>query len=80
MAKKFGDWGNVVMNGNPRSPAVVCIETGQVFNYGIDAAKNFGQTSASHIYKCCRKEVETAFGFHWEYYFPQEDLTRADNG
>ncbi|MCR5321694.1 MAG: DUF2726 domain-containing protein [Lachnospiraceae bacterium] len=62
-----------------RSPAVVCIETGQVFNHGIDAAKNLGQTSASHIYKCCRKKVETAFGFHWKYYFPQEDLNRADN-
>ena len=66
-----------------RSPAVVCIETGEVFNHGIDAAKKFGGISASPIYKCCREEVETAFGYHWKYYIPQEipqeDLSRADH-
>ena len=62
-----------------RSPAVVCIETGQVFNRGIDAAKSIGQSSASQIYRCCRKEIKIAFGFHWKFYLPQEDSTRTNN-
>ena len=51
-----------------RSPAVVCIETGQVFNRGIDAAKSLGKNRASGIYKCCRNETQTAYGFHWMYH------------
>lgn len=50
-----------------RSPAVVCIESGEKFASGIDAAKKMGAKSASHIYKCCRNEVKTAYGYHWAY-------------
>lgn len=58
--------------GKKRSPAVVCIETRQVFGRGIEAAKSLGKTSASQIYKCCRKEINKAFGYHWKFYDPQE--------
>ena len=55
-----------------RSPAVVCIETGQVFSRGIDAAKSLGEASANRIYKCCRGETKTAFGYHWQFYSDSE--------
>lgn len=50
-----------------RSPAVICIETGQVFQSGIEAAKALGYDSASHIYKCCRNKANIAYGYHWKF-------------
>jgi hypothetical protein len=53
---------------NSRSFPVVCIETNEYFKTGLDAAKSLGKNSASSIYKSCRGEVKSAFGYHWEYY------------
>lgn len=50
-----------------RSPAVGCIETGIVYRSGLEAANSFGATNASLIYKCCRHQISTAYGYHWEY-------------
>ena len=50
-----------------RSPAVECIETDEVFASGLLAARKLGLKSASTIYKCCRGEIKTAYGYHWKY-------------
>lgn len=50
-----------------RSPAVICIETGQCFESGIKAAEYVGLKVANTIYKCCRGEAKTAKGYHWKY-------------
>lgn len=50
-----------------RSPAVKCIDTGEVFRCGADAARFYGGTNASSIYKCCRGLIKTAFGQHWSF-------------
>ena len=46
---------------------VRCIETGSVFKSTSEAAKVMGMKNSSHISACCRKERNTAGGFHWEY-------------
>lgn len=50
-----------------RSPAVICIETGQYFESGIKAAEFVGLKVPNTIYKCCRGESQTAKGYHWKY-------------
>lgn len=50
-----------------KSPSVICVETGQVFSYGMDAARFIGAKSASSIYACCRGKYKTAGGYHWKY-------------
>lgn len=51
-----------------RSPAVLCMETGESYKSGIEAALKMGKNSASRIYKCCRNEIDTAYGFHWSFW------------
>ncbi|MBQ7473260.1 MAG: zinc-ribbon domain-containing protein [Oscillospiraceae bacterium] len=48
-----------------RSPAVICVETGRVFESGLDAAKSLGYKNGSSIYRCCRGQSKTAHGYHW---------------
>ena len=60
-----------------RSPAVVCIETGKEFHSGIEAAISLGHKSASSIYKCCRGETKSAFGYKWA--FPKPSDNEKDN-
>ena len=50
-----------------RSPAVVCVETGEMFDSGISAAKKVGLLSPQSIYACCRGKARTAGGYHWKY-------------
>lgn len=50
-----------------RSPSVICIETGQVFENGTEAARYVGLKSSSTIYKCCKGESKTTGGYHWKY-------------
>lgn len=51
-----------------KSPAVICIETGKVFNHGTEASAFLGLKTAASIYKCCRGEIKSASGYHWKYY------------
>ena len=51
-----------------KSPAVICIETGKVFNHGTEASAFLGLKTAASIYKCCRGEIKTASGYHWKYF------------
>ena len=53
---------------NKRSPAVVCVETGQLFENSKSAAEFFGIKQSAAIYACCRGKVKTVGGYHWEYY------------
>ena len=51
-----------------RSHAVMCIETGKIYDSGIKAAKELGLKNSASIYKCCRGEQKTTAGLHWNYY------------
>lgn len=51
-----------------RSPAVVCVETGEVFENGESAARFLGLKGTGTIYKCCRGEQKQTGGYHWKYY------------
>lgn len=51
-----------------RSPAVMCIETGQIYDNEMKAAKDIGLKNMGTIYRCCRGEQKTAAGLHWKYY------------
>ena len=61
-----------------RSPSVICVETGIVYDSGAEAAKSFGKNSASSIYRSCRDETKTALGYHWK--FKEKDVQpRSEN-
>lgn len=60
---------------NPSARAVVCLETGEVFQTMQDAAKWCGQKCITSIAKSCKGEVKSAGKhpitnekLHWEYY------------
>ena len=51
---------------------VLCVETGVVFDYGVDAAKwlqSIGKTKAiqSNISSACTGGLKRAYGFHWKH-------------
>jgi group I intron endonuclease len=50
---------------NPKSKAVVCIETGMVYPTINDAKK---ATGGKNISNCCLGKRKTCAGFHWKYY------------
>jgi len=49
-----------------RCKAVRCIETGEIFESAIAAAKSLGK-KGSHIYDVCNGKREKALGYHWEW-------------
>ena len=49
------------------SPAVVCVETGKVYENAKQAADDIGLSYSETIYKCCKGKQKTAGGYHWEY-------------
>lgn len=55
-----------------RSPAVLCIETGEVFINAESAAKSMGIKNNGGIYGCCRGKTKTFCGYHWKYYVDDE--------
>lgn len=57
--------------GNPRARAVVCVNTGEVFQCAKEAGTKYGTTN-SNILKCCRKRQKYAGVFNgdrlvWKY-------------
>ena len=59
---------------NPNSKKVICLDTKQIFDSGIDA-QNWCGTSSKAICKCCRgnsktsgKHPETKEKLHWMFY------------
>lgn len=51
-----------------RSPSIICMETGQIFENVKEATNFCGLKSCNMIYRCCRGEQKTAGGYHWAYY------------
>jgi hypothetical protein len=47
--------------------SVRCIETGVIYESITDAAKEYN-IYISVLSRCCRGEVKTAGGYHWEFY------------
>lgn len=46
---------------------VICIETGQIFNSGKEAAEYVNIKSPYTIYNCCKGIQKTSGGYHWKY-------------
>ena len=62
---------------NPRSKAVMCIETKIIYASCSEAAYCLGKdrvTGGSHISKSARNERKTAYGFHWKYVIDLEEI------
>lgn len=59
-------------NGNRNIP-VMCIETGEVFQSAVIAAKRIGQTDGSIIGKCCRGTVKNTGGYTWRFLTKEEE-------
>lgn len=51
---------------NPRARAVLCVETGVVFDTIKDAGV-FTGGSPKNICSCCRGKLKTSGGYHWRY-------------
>lgn len=49
-----------------------CIETGEEYSSALQAAKAKGLKNSSGISRCCKKERQTAGGFHWRFKDNQE--------
>ena len=45
---------------HPRSRKVKCLNTGEIFNTAVEAAKHYGLKSRSSITLCCRKDKDSA--------------------
>ena len=54
-------------NHSPRRKAVVCRETGEVFESLSAAARKYG-TQATCVSLCCKGKAKTTAGYHWSYY------------
>jgi hypothetical protein len=52
--------------GNPKSRAVLCVETGKVYGSQGEAARHTGARQP-HINSCCNGSRKSAGGYHWEY-------------
>jgi group I intron endonuclease len=46
---------------------VICIETNEIFDTIVNAAKNKKISSCGNIVSCCKGNRKTAGGFHWKY-------------
>ena len=53
-----------------RQKKVICIETGQVFK-SVKEAQDF--VNSTHISECCRGKLKTTAGYHWAYYYEDEE-------
>lgn len=57
---------------NPRARAVLCVETGVVFDT-IKEAGEFTGGSSKNIVSCCRGRLKTSGGYHWRYVCEMEE-------
>ena len=66
--QKHSKWmsDNMVGKRNPRSKAVRCINTGEVFESQRIAAESKGVLQ-SKIWKCCNGQASHTHGLKWEY-------------
>lgn len=49
-----------------KNKPVLCLETGRIFNSGVDAKRQTG-VDQSNICGCCKGRRKTAGGYHWRY-------------
>lgn len=72
-------------SNNPNSKKVICLNTGEVFEYIKDAAKKYNINSPSNITSCCKgrvktvgRDVVTNEGLVWMYLDDYEKMTDKD--
>ena len=58
--------GKYVGSLNPHAKRIMCIETGEVFDYAKNAAEKMN-INISCISNCCSGRNKTAGGYHWKY-------------
>lgn len=55
-----------------RQKKIICVETGEIFNSLTEAAiKN--NVNKSAICKACKGKLKTCAGYHWAYYYEDEE-------
>lgn len=52
--------------GESQAKAVICVETGTLYNSGREVAESIAVVKSA-IAMCCRGEHKTAGGYHWKY-------------
>ena len=53
-------------NKHPRARAVICVETGQIFET-LTEASAWCNGNRQNIYNCCNDKQTIAYGYHWKY-------------
>lgn len=60
---------------NPKAKKVICLETQEVFDCGVNAAQKYN-ISKANIYDCCKGKQKTAAGLHWSWYEEGKDYSK----
>lgn len=60
---------------NPKAKKVICLETQEIFDCGVDAAQKYNMDKAN-IYDCCNERQKTAAGLHWSWYEEGKDYSK----
>lgn len=58
--------GKIIGSNNPRSHAVICVETGEIFET-ITIAAQSKKIKSNNISACCKGKIKTCGGYHWRY-------------
>lgn len=67
------EWCTAAYNINySKAKKVICLETNEIFDSITEAAKAVN-ISKSHITECCKGKLKSAAGYHWAYYYEDEE-------
>lgn len=67
--------GGMIRGNNPKAKKVICLETQEIFDCGIDGAQKYNIDKAN-IYDCCKGKQQTAAGLHWSWYEEGKDYSK----
>lgn len=55
------------MKDNHHFNKIICVETKKVYDNAVDIERLFGYKE-TNIISCCKHNLHTAYGYHWEYF------------
>lgn len=61
------------------NPAIICIETNEIFNNLSDINKKYPNYNKGTIYTALTGRMKTAYGLHWKYLTKEEELKVLNN-
>lgn len=65
--KEYMKQSHIGVNHNHSSKKVLCIETQEIYNSQLEAARAVGLKSSAGISRCCLGQRQTAQGYHWAF-------------